>query len=150
MAGDTVSVLDASDPQGDAFTFQVDDERFEVDDQGVLKLKDDMMLDHEMEASVDLVLTATDEHGHVSAETMVTVSVVDVNEAPTVNMDLPTTSTTAWPAWRWSHPVHLEDLFSDEDDTDSLFTYQLDGATEGWDLRLDGRNRDLHGYGSHR
>ena len=41
-AGADVSVLDSSDPQGDSFTFQVDDKRFEVSDQGVLKLKDDV------------------------------------------------------------------------------------------------------------
>ena len=66
----------------------MDDERFEVSDQGVLKLKADAMLDHETEASVDLVLTATDEHGHVSNETMITVTVHDVNEEPSVDGEL--------------------------------------------------------------
>ena len=138
MEGDDVSVLDSSDPQGDSITFQVDDDRFEVTDQGVLKLKDGMSLDHETEESVDLVLTATDEFGHVSNETMITVSVVDVNEAPTVHeMYAPEDVMDGVADMAIViEDIYLESLFSDQDDTDSLFTYTLADAPDGWNMSM--------------
>ncbi|MEN2991899.1 cadherin repeat domain-containing protein, partial [Tistrella sp. BH-R2-4] len=53
----------------------VDDARFEIVD-GVLKLRDGVSLDFETEATVDLVITATDAGG-LSAARSVTIAVVD-------------------------------------------------------------------------
>jgi hypothetical protein len=43
------SLADSTDPEGDNITYSVDDERFEVTNGLVLKLKDGMSLDHETE-----------------------------------------------------------------------------------------------------
>ena len=63
----------------------VDDERFEVAD-GNLKLKDDMSLDFEGGdgGSVDVVITASGDGD--SASHTVTVTINDVNEAPTIDV----------------------------------------------------------------
>ena len=76
------SLADSTDPEGDAITYSVDDQRFEVTNGLVLKLRDGMALDHEMDESVTLMLTASDPAGNDSEPTMVTVAVGDVNEAP--------------------------------------------------------------------
>ena len=78
------SLADSMDPEGDAITYSVDDARFEVTSGLVLKLKDGMMLDHETDESVTLMLTASDPAGNTSAATMVTVAVNDMNEDPTI------------------------------------------------------------------
>ncbi|WP_296713287.1 cadherin-like domain-containing protein [Tistrella sp.] len=80
-AGAVIGTVTGSDPDdGDSVTFTVDDDRFEIVD-GSLKLKDGVSLDHEAEASVDLVITATDADG-LTATRSVTITVTDVNEAP--------------------------------------------------------------------
>ncbi|WP_372024112.1 cadherin-like domain-containing protein [Tistrella mobilis] len=80
-AGAVIGTVTGSDPDdGDSVTFTVDDDRFEIVD-GILKLKDGVSLDHETEASVDLVITATDADG-LTATRSVTITVTDVNEAP--------------------------------------------------------------------
>ena len=78
------SLADSTDPEGDAITYTVDDDRFEVTSGQVLKLKDGVSLDHEDGASVELTLTASDPAGNESATTTVTVAVTDVNEAPSI------------------------------------------------------------------
>jgi hypothetical protein len=79
------SLADSTDPEGDNITYSVDDERFEVTNGLVLKLKDGMSLDHETDASVDLMLTASDPAGNMSGATTVTVTVNNVNEGPSVS-----------------------------------------------------------------
>ncbi|AFK57505.1 Putative Ig domain family (plasmid) [Tistrella mobilis KA081020-065] len=80
-AGAEIGTVTGSDPDaGDTLTFTVDDDRFEIVD-GSLKLKDSISLDYETEASVDLVITATDADG-LTATRSVTITVTDVNEAP--------------------------------------------------------------------
>ena len=81
-AGAVVGTLAASDPDlGDTHTFTVDDLRFEVvGDQ--LKLKAGESLDREVEASVDVTVTATDAGG-LSTSQVLTIAVNDVDEAPT-------------------------------------------------------------------
>ena len=125
VAGDEVTVLDSSDPQGDAFTFQVNDSRFEVNDEGVLKLKDDVQLNHEAVSSIDLELTATDELGHVSSVTSVTVMVNDMNENP---IAVGTVDNIAANAGREIDvSVDLTALFSDPDDGDAVVRWELSG-----------------------
>ena len=71
-AGETITSFEApSDPDaGDTVTLSVDDERFEINDARILKLKDGVMLDHEAEDMVTLVVTATDAAGLTSSTTL--------------------------------------------------------------------------------
>ena len=80
------SLADSTDPEGDDISYSVDDDRFEITDGLVLKLKDGMYLDHEAGATVDLVISASDPAGNTS-ETTVTLNVGNVNEAPSVMAD---------------------------------------------------------------
>ncbi|MEN2991819.1 hypothetical protein WG926_26140 [Tistrella sp. BH-R2-4] len=76
LPGGVIGTVTASDQDaGDALTFTVDDDRFEIVD-GTLKLKDGIALDYESEPAVDLVITVTDAAG-VSATTAVTIRVID-------------------------------------------------------------------------
>ena len=85
-AGVTLSSLaDSTDPEGDAISYSVDDERFEITSGLILKLKDGMSLDHEAATSVDLVITASDPAGN-SSDTTVTVDIGNVNEAPEISV----------------------------------------------------------------
>ena len=87
-AGATLSSLaDSTDPEGEAVTYSVDNDKFEITSGLILKLKDGMYLDYEEDgASVDLVITASDPAGN-SSMTTVTVTVGNVNEAPEVMAD---------------------------------------------------------------
>jgi len=83
-----VGQLTVSDPDavGEPFgshVYAVDDARFEVTSEGVLKLAAGQSLDFEAEASVLLRVTATDNGGAgLSVSRDFTVTVGDVNEAP--------------------------------------------------------------------
>jgi hypothetical protein len=90
VAGGVIGNLLVTDPEpGDAHTFEVADDRFEVVG-GQLRLKSGVSLDHESEPTVDVVLTVTDD-GQPSRQGMltVTVQVGDVNEAPQLAAPLP-------------------------------------------------------------
>ena len=80
-AGAEIGTLSATDPESDAITFSVSDDRFEVVNDTTLKLKDGQSLDHESEATVDVIVTASD--GTLSSTETFTLTVTDVNEAPT-------------------------------------------------------------------
>ena len=80
------SLSDSTDPEGDAVTYAVDDDRFEITAGLVLRVKDDAVLDHEAGGSVDIMLTAMDPAGNVSEATVVTITINDVNEAPSVSV----------------------------------------------------------------
>jgi len=82
--GDIAVFLSAVDAEGDAISFGVSDDRFEVvetDDGLALKLKSGEALDYETEPQIDVVVTATDEHGESASETF-TITVTDVDEGP--------------------------------------------------------------------
>ena len=66
----------------------VDDERFEVSD-GDLKLKAEESLDYEQGSTLKVTLTASDGaiREYSSAEAQVTITVIDVNESPTITAD---------------------------------------------------------------
>ncbi|MEM6473092.1 MAG: LamG-like jellyroll fold domain-containing protein, partial [Planctomycetota bacterium] len=75
----SVSSVDAD--AGDAVTYAVSDDRFEVVD-GQLQLVDGVSLDHETAEALEITITATDENG-LSNEQTFTINVADVNEGPT-------------------------------------------------------------------
>ncbi|MBQ9619233.1 MAG: cadherin repeat domain-containing protein, partial [Neisseriaceae bacterium] len=66
----------ASDPDGDALTYAVSDDRFEIDNKGNLKLKAGKSLDYETEPSFTLKVTAKDGAG-LSAEKTVKINVAN-------------------------------------------------------------------------
>jgi len=81
-AGAAVGALSVSDPNaGDSHSFTVDDARFDIVN-GQLKLKAGESLDHEAAEQLPVTITATDSGGLSFAKTF-TLSVLDVNEAPT-------------------------------------------------------------------
>jgi VCBS repeat-containing protein len=83
QAGVLVGSLEASDADaGEAVAFSVSDSRFEVRNGNELWLKAGQSLDFEQAAGILLPVTATDSGG-LSVTQAVTVSVTDVNEAPT-------------------------------------------------------------------
>ncbi|WP_375205932.1 cadherin domain-containing protein [Hyphococcus sp.] len=85
MPGGTVGALFIADPDaGDAISFIVSDERFEIVGND-LKLKEGVFLDAETSGPVDLTITATDAGG-LSASAGFTVNVTDVNEIPILNV----------------------------------------------------------------
>ena len=150
------SLDDSTDPEGDDITYSVDDDRFEITSGLVLQLKDGMSLNFEDGATVDLVVSASDPAGNTS-ETMVTVTVNDVNEAPSITVadgmtpdGMAATSTIAENAA--GVPVG-EITLSDPDagDTHTLevsddrFEAAQDSAG-GWWLKLkDGESLDFEG-----
>ncbi len=76
--GAVLGRLSATDDDGGAMSWQVSDERFEVRD-GEVRLKADMVLDHETEPGIDLEVTATDDSG-LSTSRTIAVDVRDVVE----------------------------------------------------------------------
>ncbi|MEM9989161.1 MAG: cadherin domain-containing protein, partial [Pseudomonadota bacterium] len=80
-SGVVVGDVNLTDPdQGDSHVFTTSDDRFEVEN-GQLKLKDGVSLDHETEQTLDVTVTATDTAGNTISNS-ITVNVADVNEAP--------------------------------------------------------------------
>lgn len=79
-AGAVVGRLDVTDEDGGALTWQVSDDRFEVDGDA-LRLRPGIALDHEAEPTIDVSLTATDADGQ-SVTRDFKVEVTDVFEAP--------------------------------------------------------------------
>lgn len=81
MTADTGYVVSATDPDAaNKVTVTVDDDRFEIVD-GSLRVKADQTFNYETEPTVSVTVTATDQHGARSSET-VSVSITDVNEKP--------------------------------------------------------------------
>ena len=136
---------DARHPHGQhEYSFMVDgaaDDRFEVTDDGHLKLKDDASLNHEAGSEIKLIVTATDMHVHepeegedgttesISLEITITVGDVDTGdtEGPavvadaevedvtvTVNEDLDEDDVDEGD-WLDETPGGLADAFEDED-----------------------------------
>lgn len=80
--GAVVAVLPSTDEDaGDSVTYTVSDDRFEVVGSQ-LKLKEGVSLDNEDEARVNVTVAATDSGGLETAQSF-TLTVNDVNEAPT-------------------------------------------------------------------
>ncbi|HEY1382292.1 MAG TPA: cadherin domain-containing protein, partial [Dongiaceae bacterium] len=85
-AGAVIGTLSTTDQDaGDKFTYSVDDTRFVISgDQ--LQLKAGVSLDHETEPTVKINVTSTDLGGKSVTKTL-TVSVTDLNEAPSGPVD---------------------------------------------------------------
>ncbi|MCY4341576.1 MAG: VCBS domain-containing protein [Gammaproteobacteria bacterium] len=81
-------VSGSSDPEGDDFKYEVNNEDFEITADGILKLKDTASLDFEAGGTVVLEVTAVDGFGNRSASAEVTVAVGDIaeNRAPTISV----------------------------------------------------------------
>ena len=129
------AVTGGADPEGGDVTYHVNNTDFEIVN-GVLQLTADASLDHEAAAYVMLEVTAMDAEGASSPATMVTVRVNDLNEAPHVVNEIDAVNTGIADTDLVIPPIHLEETFADQDDTDSLFTYELDGGPDDWDLKL--------------
>ncbi|MHA7871619.1 MAG: PA14 domain-containing protein, partial [Hyphococcus sp.] len=87
VAGEVAAFLAISDADGDAVTYAVDDDRFEVVEHEsgyALKLKDGVSVDYEFESEIMVAVTATDAHGE-SATATFTVPVADVEEAVVID-----------------------------------------------------------------
>ncbi len=82
-AGAVIGTLQSTDDDGTAVSFTVSDDRFTVDGDDQLTLKEGVSLDHETEASVTVTVTATDGTGAAVTQDFV-LAVNDVNEAPTL------------------------------------------------------------------
>ena len=89
--GPNIAQVSSSDPEDDEITFSVDNDAFEivwVGGAAILKVRDGVALDHEAteDGTITLNITATDSHGNTSEATSVTVTVTDINEAPSVRV----------------------------------------------------------------
>lgn len=87
--GAIVGYLSATDPEGDSFTWSIVDAGtpFEIVN-GVLKLRDDVSLDYEVDGgSISVTIQAQDTSGLVSVQTF-TINLIDINEIPVLNQDL--------------------------------------------------------------
>ncbi|WP_417709381.1 cadherin domain-containing protein [Roseibium aggregatum] len=80
-AGATVGITAFADDENasDTVSYTVDDDRFTVDENGVVRVADGASFDAETEGTIDIVVTATSSDGSTSQETF-TISVADVDE----------------------------------------------------------------------
>ena len=69
-----------------AYFPEVNDTRFEITPQGVLKLKDGQSLDFQALGEVRVTVTACGEDGHECDSETVVITVTEVNEAPTIEV----------------------------------------------------------------
>ncbi|MFC2953151.1 cadherin domain-containing protein [Marinicaulis aureus] len=88
-AGAVVARLSVSDPDiGDTHTYSVNDDRFEVVDEGggtYLKLKDGVAVDYEVESALNVEVTVTDAGG-ASNTLNFPITVIDTNHAPSIEL----------------------------------------------------------------
>ncbi|MET1415578.1 cadherin domain-containing protein [Roseibium sp. HPY-6] len=136
-AGDTVGVT-ASASDGDAtdtVSYSVDDNRFDIADDGVLTVASGASFDAETESSVDVTVTVLSSDGSTSQETF-TIAVADVNEysvSGVVDADAGT-NTIAEDATEGTS-VGITASASDGDLTDTV-SYTVDDAR--FDVASDG------------
>ncbi len=82
VAGTQVGVTAFAEDKdiSDTVSYTVNDARFTVDENGVVRVADGASFDAETEGSIDIIVTATSTDGSTSEETF-TISVSDVNES---------------------------------------------------------------------
>ncbi|MBQ9619536.1 MAG: cadherin repeat domain-containing protein, partial [Neisseriaceae bacterium] len=85
VSGATITSVKATDKDGDKITYSVNDNRFEVDNKGNLKLKSGQFLDYEKEKAVNVTVTAQDAKG-ASVSKTVKINVENVNEKPDLDV----------------------------------------------------------------
>ena len=135
VAGAILGAITLSDPDaGQMHTLTTSDDRFvtKQDAEGGwwLALADGVSLDHEAGATVMVTVTVTDDGDPaMSASTDVTITVNDVNEAPTAVGKVETVTAAAGKAIE-AKPIDLLALFSDPDDGDAPVRYELSGNPE--------------------
>lgn len=82
LPGANLGRLFAADPDaGDSLCFSTADERFEVVDGNLLRLREGVSLDFETEAGIAVLVRATDSHG-LWTERSLAVPVLDANDSP--------------------------------------------------------------------
>ncbi|MCV0425225.1 MAG: cadherin domain-containing protein [Roseibium sp.] len=76
VAGTQVGITaTATDPDGEAVSYSLNDDRFDIDADGVVTIADHAFFDSQVESSVDLTITAASADGSESSETFsITVS----------------------------------------------------------------------------
>ncbi len=124
-SGAIIGNLTTTDPDaGDTHTYTVDDARFDVVG-GQLKLKAGQSMNFETEPSVNITVTSTD-GGGLSTNQPFTITVNDVNDAPTAtNMSAPQSYTE-------DTPLNLIDIVvSDEDSANVTVTLTLSDPAAG-------------------
>jgi VCBS repeat-containing protein len=87
-AGAVIGTLSGTDPEGDALTFTVDDDRFEVkviNGVASLKLKDGTSLDHEGETNNQVIVNVTGSDGSLAKSQPFVINVSDANDAPVIS-----------------------------------------------------------------
>ena len=125
--GDPITATDEN--TGDSLTYSLDamgDMYFDIDDMGQITVGDGAMLDHETTASHTVTVTAMDT-GRLYAMIMVTITVTDVNEAPSfdaLQADRDVDENTE-AGMAIGDPVAAMDV-----DADDTLTYSLDAAGE--------------------
>ena len=135
VEGAILGAITLSDPDaGQMHTLTTSDERFvtKQDAEGGwwLALADGVSLDHEAGATVMVTVTVTDDGDPaMSASTEVTITVNDVNEAPTAVGKVDTVTAAAGKAID-AKPIDLLALFSDQDEGDAPVRYELSGNPE--------------------
>ncbi|WP_460086126.1 beta strand repeat-containing protein, partial [Roseibium sp. LAB1] len=111
----------------DTVSYSVDDARFTVDENGVVRVADGASFDAETEGSIDITVTATSTDGSTSEETF-TVSVSDVNEsAVSAVTDTDAAENTIAEDATAGTQVGVTALATDADATDTV-SYSVDDA----------------------
>ena len=132
VEGAILGAITLSDPDaGQMHTLTTSDDRFvtKQDAEGGwwLALADGVSLDHEAGATVMVTVTVTDDGDPaMSASTDVTITVNDVNEAPTVTGTVAPVTAESGEAIK-AKPIDLLALFSDPDDGDAPVRYEMSG-----------------------
>ncbi|MCY3942006.1 MAG: putative Ig domain-containing protein [Gammaproteobacteria bacterium] len=135
VAGALLGEITLSDPDsGQTHTLSTSNSRFvtKQDAEGGwwLALADDASLNHEAGATVTVTVTVTDSGDPaMSASTDVTITVNDINEAPTVTGEAGNVTGEAGKDIK-ADPIDLLALFSDPDEGDAPVRYELSGAPD--------------------
>ena len=127
--GATVGNFTVADPDGDAdyHDFTVSDNRFVIV-EGVLVLRDDVVLDFESEPSIDVTVTATDSGG-LSVTKSFTVNVTDNNDPPRNLIDVNNAANTIGESAKGGDLVGIVAQATDQDG--DKITYSLTDDAEG-------------------
>ncbi len=111
----------------DTVSYSVDDTRFTIDENGVVRVADGASFDAETEGSIDITVTATSTDGSTSEETF-TISVSDVDEYDvTAVTDTDTSANTIAEDAAAGTQVGVTAFAEDQDITDTV-SYSVDDA----------------------
>ncbi len=125
----------ADDPNGDAVSYTVSDDRFEVGADGVVTVADHAFFDSYAESSIDLVVTATSADGSASSETF-SISVTGEYDNTVIGNDY----SNSFSGSSGSYEVY--GLGGDDNITTGDYNDLIDGGT-GNDVITSGGGNDL-------